>query len=258
MLYDTSSLTISVVLGISMFLIVLAGRQLKKRRIKKDAAFADESFGAVEGALLGLLALLLSFTFGMSNTRYENRYQAMVHEANCIGTVILRSDLLADSAAIAYKMYCKGYLQSRIDLYDAGRDREKYAEAGRKSSVYGDSLWKLATATARSEDIVKRTDALPIVSALNDMFDAATSRGASIESTIPESILWLLFLLCCAAAFIIGYGGKQTLSWILVAGFAAMVSIAVFAILDLDRPFRGLIKLDKAEALISDLKGSIK
>ncbi|HXO74357.1 MAG TPA: hypothetical protein VN824_03985, partial [Puia sp.] len=138
----------------------------------------------------------------------------------------------------------------------AGIDPGKNDEANLKSSLYGDSLWRIATAMVRSEDIIKRNSGSLIVAALNDMFDAATSRKASREATIPESILWLLFILCYASAFIVGYGGKQKISWIMVVGFALMVSITVFAILDLDRPHRGLITLDKAEEMILELRGS--
>ena len=257
MLYHISSLLISIVLGLSMIGVFLAGHRLKKLRIRKDPSIADEGFGAIEGSLLGLLALLLSFTFGMSNSRYDTRYQAMVHEANCIGTVILRADLLPDSAAVVFRAKCKGYLESRIELYQAGIDPAKNNEANHKSSVFGDSLWKQATALVRSENIINRNSGSLVVAALNDMFDAATSRKASREATIPESILWLLFLLCYASAFIVGYGGKQKISWIMVAGFAVMISVTVFAILDLDRPHRGLITLDKAEERIVELRESL-
>lgn len=254
MLYHTSTFALSALLGLSMILIFLAGHQLKKSRIKKDPALADEGFGAIEGSLLGLLALLLSFTFGMSNTRYDTRYQAMVHEANCIGTVILRADVLPDSQATVFRAACKGYLASRIDLYDAEIDPARNEAANRKSSLYGDTLWRLAATLARSEDVVKRNGGSLEVSALNDMLDAATSRRASREATIPESILWLLFILCLASAFIVGFGSKQKMSWVMVAGFAVMVSITVFAILDLDRPHRGLITLDKAEQMFVELR----
>jgi hypothetical protein len=142
-------------------------------------------------------------------------------------------------------------------LYQAGIDPGKNEEANHKSSVFGDSLWKQATALVRSEDMVKRNSGSLVVAALNDMFDAATSRKASREATIPESILWLLFILCYASAFIVGYGGKQKISWIMLAGFAVMISVTVFAILDLDRPHRGLITLDKAEERIVELRDSL-
>jgi len=43
--------------------------------------------GAIQGSILGLLALLSGFTFGMSVQRYDNRRAALISEANAIGTV---------------------------------------------------------------------------------------------------------------------------------------------------------------------------
>jgi hypothetical protein len=258
MLYHTSSLVIALVLGGSMVLVFWAGVRLKRRRIRKERTNADEGLGAIEGSLLGLLALLLSFTFGMSNSRYENRYQVMVHEANCLGTVILRADLFPDSASSVFKKNLSGYLTSRIDLYQAGIDPEKNEAAIQQSSLYGEALWREATAITQNEDAVKRNSGSLMVTALNDLFDAATSRKASRDDTIPESVLWLLFLLCYASAFIVGYGSRARVNWVMVASFAIMVAITVFAILDLDRPHRGLITLDKAEALIVQLRDSLK
>jgi hypothetical protein len=257
MLYFASSLLLSVLLGASMIVVFLAANYFKRTRIKKDPAFAEEGFGPMEGALLGLLALLLSFTFGMANSRHDNRYQALVHEANCIGTVILRSDLLPDSLRSGFKAACGRYLQSRIDLFEAGIDPGKNETADRKSSLYGDLLWKSATALAKSENVIIRNAGSLVVPSLNDMFDAATSRKGAWQATIPESILWLLFLLCLASAFIVGYGGRSKISWVMVLGFAVMVSVTVFAILDLDRPHRGLIKLDKAEEMMVALRRSL-
>jgi hypothetical protein len=258
MLNQTSSFVITLALAISMILVFLAGKSLKIRRLRKDPDVPDDGFGAIEGALLGLLALLLSFTFGMANSRYDNRFQAMVHEANCIGTAILRADLFPDSARTAFREELKAYLDSRISLYDAAIDPAKNDVANQRSAQYADLLWKRATGMARSEDMVKRNSGSLMVGALNDMFDSATSRKASRETTLPESILWLLFLLCIAAAFIVGYGVKRKLDWVMVAGFSLMVSITVFAILDLDRPHRGFITLDKAENNIVELRALFK
>ena len=89
---------------------------------------------------------------------------------------------------------------------------------------------------------------------LNDMIDAVTKRKASRETTVPESIIYLLLLLCLASSFIIGYGIKKKPDAIVATGFAIMIAITVFSILDLDRPHRGLITLDKAEQNMLELR----
>ncbi len=42
--------------------------------------------GAIQASILGLLALLLGFCFSMSMQRDDNRSQALIEEANAIGT----------------------------------------------------------------------------------------------------------------------------------------------------------------------------
>ena len=48
----------------------------------------------LEAAMLGLLALMLSFTFAMAVTRFDARRDAVLKEANAIGTAALRARLL--------------------------------------------------------------------------------------------------------------------------------------------------------------------
>ena len=48
----------------------------------------------LEGAILGLLALMIGFTFAMALSRFEARRDAVLTEANAIGTTALRTRLL--------------------------------------------------------------------------------------------------------------------------------------------------------------------
>ena len=82
----------------------------------------DKSIGALEGSLLGLLALLLSFTFSMSSSRHERRVQVIVEEANDIGTAVLRADLYPDSIRNEFRKDFKAYIESRILFYTSKTD----------------------------------------------------------------------------------------------------------------------------------------
>jgi hypothetical protein len=53
--------------------------------------------GGIQGAVLGLLALLLGFTFAMAVNRYEARREFVVEQANAIGTTFLRASLLPEA-----------------------------------------------------------------------------------------------------------------------------------------------------------------
>ena len=91
--------------------------------------------------------------------------------------------------------------------------------------------------------------------ALNEMGDIVVIRDAVKNATVPASILWVLFLLSVCSSFLVGYGakGKNKNS---VAGLvlAAMISISIYLIIDLDKPRRGLITTEGANQKIVDLK----
>jgi hypothetical protein len=54
----------------------------------------EDNVPTLEGAVLGLLALMIGFTFAMALSRYEARVDAVANEANAIGTTALRARLL--------------------------------------------------------------------------------------------------------------------------------------------------------------------
>lgn len=89
-----SPLAISLGLFIGMILIYFIANQLAK--LPSFSKYVDDTINPIEGSLLGLLALLLAFTFSMSASRYEARRTVVLSEANNIGTVILRCDLYPD------------------------------------------------------------------------------------------------------------------------------------------------------------------
>lgn len=69
---------------------------------------------AVLAAMLGLLALLLAFTFSAALQRYEDRSQTVVAEANAIGTTYLRTRLLPREMHDEVQALLREYLDVRI------------------------------------------------------------------------------------------------------------------------------------------------
>jgi hypothetical protein len=65
------------------------------RYLREHQAKLREPFGVLQGALLGVVGLILAFGLTLAVGRYEDRRTAMVTEANAIGTSYLRSQLLA-------------------------------------------------------------------------------------------------------------------------------------------------------------------
>ena len=86
-----------VILGVSitLFLVAIeAGFRLGRRNRLSVSEHAKSQINTIQGAMLGLLALLLGFTFAMAISRFEVRKQLVLDEANAIGTTFLRAQLL--------------------------------------------------------------------------------------------------------------------------------------------------------------------
>jgi hypothetical protein len=58
--------------------------------MQKYPGEVKESKGSVEGSMLGVMSLLLGFTFSVALSKFEERRKLTVEEANDFGTAILR------------------------------------------------------------------------------------------------------------------------------------------------------------------------
>jgi len=256
LLQSSSTILIAIILFFLLIVFYLFGFRLRNRKIKSNPEQAIQDLGQINSTLLGLLALLLAFTFSMSNSRYDTRRQLVIEEANNIGTVILRTDIYPDSMRQLLRGQLEEYVEARIAFYQAGMDIEKMVEAYKKGSEISSQIWSTAAAYAKTDNITTRTSEL--IPALNAMIDITTTRRAAGESTIPDSIMYFLFLLCLCSAFLLGYDHKNDFDWIVVVGFAVMLSATVFTIIDMDRPRSGLIDMDKPNQKIIELREMFK
>lgn len=247
---------IAILLFTTLVISFWIGIKVRSYKEKKGRVSKDKSIGALEGSLLGLLALLLSFTFSMSSSRHERRVQVIVEEANDIGTAVLRADLYPDSIRNEFRKDFKAYLESRILFYTAKTDLETINKSLKESAKLQASLWKRATDLGRDKENLHRT--AQMIPALNAMFDIVTTRTAATLDKVPDVILYLLFLICITSAFMVGYSGGSKPDWVIVVGFSLMISMTVYLIIDLDRPRKGMIKMDQQNENIVQLREMFK
>ena len=95
-----------------------------------------------------------------------------------------------------------------------------------------------------------------MIPALNAMFDIATTSDVTLQTRVPDLIVYMLFVLALASSFIGGFTSRSIRSrdWIIVTGFALLSSMIIYITLDLARPLRGIIKADMGTQAIVDLR----
>ena len=245
-MYNINSVLIAGVLFVSMVLAIEMGYRLGLRtRVSANDAFKTH-VNTIGASLLGILALLLGFTLSLSLQRFDNRSQAVVEEANAIGTAYLRSQLLPASVRNDVQKLLREYLDLRIQagaitLADQAERVVVLADANRTQTA----LWDYARQAAEEEPNPVTVGLF--IQSLNELIDNFGRRDAALNRHVPEAVLLLLYGTFLMAGAIVGYGsgiaGYRTsfATYIMVA----LIVVLVFIIIDLDRPRRGLIQVSQ-------------
>lgn len=249
-MYDHSSATIAVLLFATLIVATEATFHLGRLSIEKTTKAKKNQISAIQGSILGVLALLLGFTFSLSLQRYDTRSEAVVNEANAIGTAMLRTDLLPQTVQADAKESLRQYLDLRVRAGKISLDRDdERAAVVHESNEAASKIWQLA-ARAASENPNPVTAGL-FIQSVNEFIDSYGSRDAALGRHVPETVLFLLLGTLVMTASLVGYGSG-------VAGHRAsmathvlylLIVLLVFIIIDLDRPRRGLIEVSQQSML---------
>ena len=91
------------------------------------------------------------------------------------------------------------------------------------------------------------------------MIDITTTRTMAAQLHPPRVVFVMLFGLALVASLLAGYGmtGGKLRSRFHMVGFAAVMAIAVFVILDIEYPRLGWIRIDAFDQALVDLRESM-
>lgn len=235
-----------------------AGRRLGLRRFAKHPDGALAGLGALEGAVFGLLGLVVAFTFSSAAARFDSRRQLIAQEANAIGTAYLRLDFLAAADRLSLQASFRSYLDARLAQTQAEPGTAAAAAAEREALRLQGVIWEGAVAAVPKAPLPSAP--MLLVPALNEMIDITTTRSMAARLHPPSVVNVMLFVLALAGALLAGFGtaGNRIRSWLHELGFAAIIAVTVFVIIDLEHPRRGLIRIHAADQALLDLRAQMK
>ena len=178
---------IFAVVGGTSALGVLAGRYLRRH-----SEGYREPISALQGALLGVVGLILAFGLSLAVSRYQDRRADVVTDANTIGTTYLRAQTIAEPQ----RSRSLGLLRSYNDLairitYEIPGSTAIRATSAQQGQLQR-RLWRLAgeSLNASPRDSAPRL----YVDSLNEMIDQQTIRLAELNNRVPNAVLWLELL----------------------------------------------------------------
>ena len=122
-----------------------------------------------------------------------------------------------------------------------------------------EEIWRRAVAACGEPGVAPSTSTL-VLPALNAMIDIVTTRTVAAQTHQPVVIFAMLFALMLVGALLVGYGmsGVPSRNWVHMIGFALAVTVVMYVILDLEFPRVGLIRLDRFDRLLEELRPTMK
>ncbi len=250
-LYDVNSIVIAAGILILLLICMEIGYRLGKRNNQRHKGNESAQIIRIESSMLGMVALLIGFTFSLSLQRYEERTQDVVDEANAIGTAYLRAELLPEQYRDSVQLLIREYVdmrlkESEVSITDVKRYQE-YVDATQKLAGH---LWRLAKRSAEVDDSPLRTGLF--IQTLNEVLDGFDRSETELNIHVPELVIFLLVITFLITASIFGYasgteGHRPTMAANI---FLVIIVLLTFLIIDLDRPRRGLIRVSQQSLLV--------
>jgi hypothetical protein len=210
---------------------------------RRDEARRSQ-IGGVQGAVLGLLGLLLGFTFSMAVSRFETRRDKILKEANAAGTAWLRADLLPEAHRGPAKELLGEFVDVRLKYQRLSEDPAMLAEGLRRSAEIEGHLWQIAGAAAKQAPTPMTS---LFISSLNDLIDADAERIAAHRNAIPGAVWVLLVFVAASGCLTSAYGaGAQGARSAFTSAFLPMlITVVIVLIFDLMHTHQGVVSVSQ-------------
>lgn len=229
--------------------VVLAAAEIGRRLAGRGKSERGDNVATLEAAILGLLALMISFTFAMALSRFEARRDAILNEANAISTTALRAKLLPAPSSEAVLNLLRDYLKVRLDITRRVLTRQDLETAVTKSIKIQQALWQQAEELAAKNPAVVPTGLF--IQSLNEMIDDQEKRVAAALNHLPDIVLVALYAVTTISIGFAGYaaGPNAQRSRLSVAIMSVLICVVILLIQDIDRPSSGFVLVSQRPML---------
>lgn len=249
-------LFLTILFLLNLLFLFLGYKYSKKYKLNPNTQKAS-SMQIIEGSMLALLGLLLAFTFSSAVNKFDQRRTLIIDEANAIGTLHLRLDLLPIEPKTTTRQLLKTYLDLHIKAYQALPNIQKAEYYLGESHKYQAQIWDEVTGACTLMN--NNYSCMLLVPALNQVFDIENMRIKNMQLHPPKYIFVLLIFVSLVATFFIGshiYSRKEA-SIAHIVFYSLVISLIIFTIIDIEYPRLGFIRVDSFDKVLIDLKSAL-
>lgn len=228
---------------LGLFLVVEAG--FRARRTSRGIDAERESLMEAARDRLGvLLSFLLGFSLPMALPHYELRNQLVIDEANAIGTVEQRAQMLPEPFRDRILQSLRAYVDARINFSDEVDESAISASVGRAQQIQNEMWQQSVLLVQQSPNAVTPL----FVQSVGGLSDFIESRLAAYEKRIPAVIWLVLFLISALTCFFVGYTMRQRLLLAMIV-LPLTVAIVLSLLSELDNPRTGFVGVGQKSML---------
>lgn len=240
----TNQISVFLTVGVVLLLVAEIGYRLGLRIHMTRDELRAKQVEIVQGAVLGLMSLLLGFTYAMAVQRYDLRKKTMVDETNAIGAAYLRASHLPDAARRESENLLREYVAKRLQLIRATDKPEALAALEADTFKMQQRLWVLGDQAAHAAPSPFLNS---YAQALNELISVGATRLDSLRNHVPGAVWLLLLALTSTGCSITGYragtiGRRTRLS---LLALPLLLTMVISFVADLNNPNEGLVGLDE-------------
>jgi len=246
---------LAVAIFLSMLVASLVGygvRRIERRLTVRTEKPEHSQESYLVGGMIGIMALLLAFSFSIALDRFDERRHLVVQEANAIGTSYLRAQMLDEPHRGRLSSLLVAYTDNRIRLASVAPDQLN-AQLAINDKLLTE-IWSAVIAS--SESALAHGISVPLVNTFNEVIDLDTERKISRTVKMPNEVLELLFGFLLLTAAVLGYVLEERRGRIGAGVLYVLLSLYVSVIADLNRPTSG--KIREAQDAMLMLQASLK
>jgi hypothetical protein len=250
---DVLILALAPLLFLSVLLMIELGHLYRLRSRLPNDPESNAVLGPAIGTVLALMGLVLAFSFSNAAGRLDASRKTILDEANAIDTAWLRIDLAEPGAQPRLKELFRQYVDARIQAYEASGLPE-YRHQLEIGTELLSQIWALAEEAIPAS---RPQDRMLLLTAVNTMSDGASARTLSLSTHLPPAVFVFLLGNVLLGSMLIGTilasaGGRL---WFYRLVIAAVLSLTVYAIVDMEYPRLGAFNLLKdADAQLVSLR----
>jgi hypothetical protein len=188
----------------------------------------------IESAILGLLSLLLGFTFSQAGQSYRERLSLIHEESDTIAQVYRVSELLPREHRKALRNHLVDYLEAKT-----GDLSEKEA-----IKIHGRIFSSVLDLTRQG--LVSEATGLTLLQSVNRMIQLHFRGVYSRNERVPIAVMALLVVGSWSIGLMVGFacGVNERRSWVIPLVFFFLITCTLATIRDLDDPYGGWIRVD--------------